>query len=167
MDRVHTPIQAVSTRAASFQDSRPRPTQSHSWSFLKQTNLFSVPSAHAARACARRDTNSYLRHVATDHITTLPQWERDLIARVTGDFFTDSPFQMQRRNVKSSSCSPPRYSAVLTERTNQNGNAFLRHPPVLSWYQHRHLNPSDSKQHARTPIGTAILAPVAGSHLPR
>jgi hypothetical protein len=46
--------------------------------------------------------------------------------------------------------SPRRYSAALSERTNEDGHAFLRHPPVLSWCRQRHLNPSDSKQHACT-----------------
>jgi hypothetical protein len=39
-----------------------------------------------------------------------------------------------------------RYSAAFSEPTNQDGHAFLGHPPVSSWYRQRHLNPSDTKQ---------------------
>jgi hypothetical protein len=40
----------------------------------------------------------------------------------------------------SSQRAPPEHAAALSERTNQDGQPFLRHSPVFPRY---HINPSD------------------------
>jgi hypothetical protein len=84
---------AVSTHAASFQDSRPRPTRS----FLKQAHSSGVHFR------PRRPSLCTTRHKSiTDYIATLPQWERDPIAHATDNFFPDSFLYqlLQQRNVE-------------------------------------------------------------------
>jgi hypothetical protein len=51
----------------------------------------------------------------------------------------------------SSQRAPPGYSAALSERTNQDGHAFLRHSPALPRHPRQcYLNPSDTNPQGRT-----------------
>jgi hypothetical protein len=58
-----------------------------------------------------------------------------------------------RPDPSSSHSAPPGYSAALSERTNQDGHAFLRHSPVFRGHRRRwHLNPLVINQQSCTRI---------------